>query len=124
MKILDLVLKGQGYDMIASGVKKEEYREIKLYWTKRIMKCFKWCSRGFDIGNAVTNGCHCLFPQRCENTLNFCAIPGGFTHVRFRRGYTNITMLFKLDSITIGKGKPEWGAPKGKEVFILKFSAE
>lgn len=77
MKTLDLVLKSKWYDMIASGEKQEEYREIKPYWTKRIMKCFKWCSRGFDIGNAVANGCHCLFPQRCENTLNFCAISGG-----------------------------------------------
>lgn len=37
MKILDLVLKGKWYDMIASGEKKEEYREIKPYWEKRLL---------------------------------------------------------------------------------------
>lgn len=37
MKILDLVLKGKWYDMIASGEKREEYREIKPYWEKRLV---------------------------------------------------------------------------------------
>lgn len=32
MKILDLPLKAKWYDMIESGVKPEEYREIKPYW--------------------------------------------------------------------------------------------
>lgn len=33
---LHLVLKSKWYDMIASGEKKEEYRAITPYWTKRI----------------------------------------------------------------------------------------
>lgn len=36
MEILKLVLKKKWYDMIASGEKKEEYREITNYWIKRI----------------------------------------------------------------------------------------
>lgn len=48
------------------------------------------------------------------------AISGGYTHVRFRRGYTNTTMTFKCESITIGKGNPDWGAPEEK-VFIIKL---
>ncbi len=36
-KILHLTLKKQWFDMIASGVKKEEYREIKPYWNKRFL---------------------------------------------------------------------------------------
>jgi len=37
MKILHLTLKKKWFDMILSGEKKEEYREIKPYWTKRLM---------------------------------------------------------------------------------------
>ena len=37
MKILHLTLKKQWFDMIASGEKKEEYREIKPYWNKRLL---------------------------------------------------------------------------------------
>jgi hypothetical protein len=35
--ILHLVLKGKWYDMIKSGEKLEEYREITPYWKKRII---------------------------------------------------------------------------------------
>ncbi len=44
-----------------------------------------------------------------------------YTHVRFRYGYTKRTMLFEIDSITIGVGDPNWGAPT-YPVFIIKFS--
>ena len=35
MKILHLILTHKWYDMIASGTKKEEYREIKPYYSER-----------------------------------------------------------------------------------------
>ena len=38
MKILHLILKKRWYDMIASGEKTEEYREIKPYWSNRLFK--------------------------------------------------------------------------------------
>lgn len=85
IKILDLPLKKEWYNMIESGEKREEYREIKPYWSKRL------------VGK-------------------------GYTHVRFRYGYTKRTMLFCLDSIAISfKGKPECGAPTDRPVFIIKF---
>jgi hypothetical protein len=34
--ILPLVLNGKWYDMIASGEKKEEYRDAKPYWANRM----------------------------------------------------------------------------------------
>ena len=40
MKILRLTLKKKWFDMIASGEKKEEYREIKPYWISRLNKEF------------------------------------------------------------------------------------
>jgi len=36
MKILYLTLKRQWFQMILSGAKKEEYREIKPYWNRRL----------------------------------------------------------------------------------------
>ncbi len=36
MIILDLVLKSEWYDLIKSGNKKHEYREIKEYWSRRL----------------------------------------------------------------------------------------
>ena len=37
MRILHLTLKKKWFDMIASGEKREEYRELKPYWHKRLM---------------------------------------------------------------------------------------
>ena len=38
MKILHLTLKKKWFDLVASGVKKEEYREIRPYWDTRLNK--------------------------------------------------------------------------------------
>ena len=35
-RVLHLTLKKKWFDMIASGDKKEEYREVKKYWTSRL----------------------------------------------------------------------------------------
>ena len=37
MKALHLNLKRKWFDMILSGYKKEEYREIKAYWINRFL---------------------------------------------------------------------------------------
>ena len=38
IKILHLTLKKKWFDLISSGAKKEEYREIKPYWTRWLEK--------------------------------------------------------------------------------------
>lgn len=102
MKILDLPLKKEWYNMIESGVKTEEYREKKKFWAKRI------CSESVeDLTSSKCSGCPF---GKCSE----------YTHVNFRYGYTTRTMLFELKSIHIGVGNPEWGAPE-EEVFILKL---
>ena len=37
-KILHLTLKKKPFDLIASGKKKEEYREAKTYWINRLLR--------------------------------------------------------------------------------------
>lgn len=38
VKVLHLVLKGEWFDMIAAGIKKEEYRGLGKYWATRLNK--------------------------------------------------------------------------------------
>ena len=95
MKTLYLPLKKEWYEMIESGRKTEEYREIKPYWEKRLFLCF-----GTD----------------CEIVALY-----HFRAVRFSYGYTKRTMTFECKGITIGKGNPAWGAPENEEVFIIKL---
>jgi len=85
MTVLDLVLKHQWYDMIDSGEKREEYRDITPYWRKRIQSGKR------------------------------------YTHVRFHRGYTAKTMVFRYDGLRIGRGNTQWGAPADRDVFIISL---
>ena len=89
MKILDLPLKSQWYLMIELGEKPEEYRETKPYWTKRLCRYNGDCDWGGYCAVSL-----------CKKKR----VPTDYTHVRFRYGYTKRTMLFEVDSITIGRG--------------------
>jgi len=119
MKVLDLPLMFKWYDMIDIGEKREEYREIKPYWEKRLLD-YKGLSDYYQKNLYELRIKKLFFPHR-PVIENICgAFPRGFTHVRFRRGYTSTTMLFKCEGITIGKGNPDWGAPE-EDVFIIKL---
>lgn len=106
-KIFHLVLKKQWYDMIESGEKKEEYREIKPYWQKRLLDCYQ----KKDCTNISCQDCSEIPWLQWFKTYNA---------VQFSRGYTNKNITFELKEITIGRGRKEWGAPD-YETFILKL---
>lgn len=121
---LHLVLKSQWYDLIASGIKTEEYREIKPYWQKRfidykalsdyVVKTYKamLCHNFLVHGN--------LEPHIDDAPHMFLR---GYKQVNFRRGYHRdaASMTFTIKDICFGKGRPEWGAPTDTEVFIFKL---
>jgi hypothetical protein len=98
MKILDLPLKKQWYQMIESGIKTEEYREIKPYWTNRLI----------DWSSIITNKPGYDFSSYIYLERDY---PTDYDAVRFRYGYTKRTMLFKLNRLSVGVGKRSWGAP-------------
>ena len=100
MKTLHLVLKGKWYDMIDRGEKKEEYREVKKYWMKRLIEDVAEDEEGYTC-------CHVFYVD--------------YDCVCFHRGYTSTTMTFAVESIEMGRGKPEWGAPTDIPVFIIKL---
>lgn len=102
-KELKLVLKKKWYDMIASGEKKEEYREVKEYWM-----------RYFGLIQFAIPG---------ECPLTSCVIQGQYDIVTFYLGYTpdRPSMSFKIKEIDIGTGKEEWGAEPGKEYYVIKL---
>lgn len=95
MKVLNLVLMKEWYEMIERGEKLEEYRDINGYWLPRLV----------DLNKRV-------------NTFK------PFTHVRFRYGYTKRTMLREIESISVGYGRPEWGAPSDRRVYIIKLKKQ
>lgn len=111
--ILELPLKKERYEMIENGQKSEEYIEIKPYWIKRL--CFS-----SHIGDCKERQCECAECFKLALAYEgYVCHP--YTHVRFRYGYTKRTMLKEVDTIEFGYGRPEWGAPADKMVFVIKL---
>lgn len=115
-KILDLPLKAKWYLMQECGEKPEEYREITLYWVKRLV----WDEDNDKPVSDEDIKFICSLAKGLENIFDAGWKPKPYTHVRGRYGYTKRTFTHKIDSITIGYGKPEWGAPTDRKVFIIK----
>lgn len=124
MKVLHLTLKKKWFDMIASGEKKEEYREIKDFWAKRLL---------YKIG--VPWG-GCLSPKAdiikgdyeasgWKSFTRGAPIFEDFSQVKFARGghfHPDLPqMTLENKGIRIGEGKPEWGAEPGKKYFVISL---
>ncbi|MFG6319581.1 MAG: ASCH domain-containing protein [Clostridia bacterium] len=92
--MLTLPIEKKWFDMIESGEKKEEYREIKPYWTSRFENLtyfdFRKIFRDFEV--------------------------------EFRNGYGNRVPKIRCRCrLRIGIGKTEWGAEPNKEYYILEI---
>lgn len=97
--MLTLPIKKKWFDMILSGEKKEEYREIKPYWTKRFIKGL------YDLSIYTDNTI-----KDAQGTLVF------------RNGYQkNAPKIKCFINLAQDYGKEEWGAEPGKLYYALKI---
>ena len=94
--MLVLPISAKWFDMIVCRIKKEEYREIKPYYTSR----FK------TIGLLDRYGLPTLMK----------------TKILLRNGYSSTSRQVIVEvSIDIKAGNPEWGAEPGKEYYCLRI---
>lgn len=111
-RMLHLVLRRKWYDMITSGVKTEEYREIKLYWEKRLLDYKAFCKyyESAEFKKKLLSKELGLYDWNPHIDDPCGTFPKGYTHVKFRLGYHKDApaMTFKIENITIGYGRPEW----------------
>lgn len=90
--MLTLPIKKKWFDMILSGEKKEEYREMTPYYQVRFKNLWK-----FDQFNG-----------------------SAIREIRFRNGYSGNSPSFVAKcSLRTGTGKVEWGAEPGKQYYVL-----
>lgn len=98
ISIIYLTLKRKWFDMIAKGIKKEEYRLEKPYWQKRLIKYIHGHSqviKNFDI-------------------------------IRFKNGYGKDapTMDVECNGISLQNSadcNKNWGAEDGYRYFVIKL---
>ena len=90
--MLVLPIKKKWFDMIASGEKKEEYRELKPYYTTRF-----------------------------RNIWGYPAYWGEKHIVQFRNGYSlnSPTIEAECTLSTRASGRPEWGAEPDTRYYVL-----
>lgn len=101
MNAMILPIKEPWFSMIQSGEKKEEYREIKPYYTSRLANLFE-VDRD-RLGKLLTDD-GCIARIR----------------VLFRHGYSKASPSFTAEcSLKIGTGRQEWGAEPGKEYYVF-----
>ena len=107
---LHLVLESKWYNMISAGIKREEYRDIKPFWTKRIARFCSSCRI-----NGYYKKCPIVNFTGNSNKSVCCK----FNRVCFHRGYTSTTMTLSVIGVSIGQGKTEWGAEPSKKYYII-----
>ena len=107
--MLTLTIEKKWFDMILSGEKTEEYRELKRYYDSR-----------FRNAAMLKNQ---EYPANVSEFRNLAAtVDQDIGTVRFRNGYAPDAPCFLADcKLTVGEGKPEWGAVPGTEYYILKM---
>lgn len=100
--LLYLPIKQYWLDMINSGVKQEEYREIKSYYVSRICPHYKKGHLCFD----------CPHLPQCRRS-----IPTTLKFVIFHN-YRHASTTYRIKKIHIGFGRQEWGAGLGLHIVI------
>ena len=95
--MLVLPIKRKWFEMIACGEKKEEYREIKPYYDKR-------------LGHLAVGMGHLAVGM------------GQSVIILLRNGYKQNSPTIKCKCvITIGEGKVDWGAEPDINYYVLKI---
>lgn len=97
---LHLNLKKKWFDMILSGEKKEEYREIKEYYSRIFHKT------GIKIKGKIYHPTDIVFV--------------------FSNGYqkNRRQMKYFCDGLRVGFGNIKWGAKKDTQYYILQIGEE
>lgn len=100
--MLILPIERKWLNMILSGEKKDEYREIKPYWTVRIIRWLGFPSEETEdvLDLLGTQGTSKALPVILQNG--------------YRRNSPEVEVMCKL---SVGAGKEEWGAVPGKEYY-------
>ena len=93
--MLTLPIKKKWFDMILSGEKKEEYRNLSSYYWTRFM-----------------------------NIWGDAAYWGEPRQIKFKNGYRKGSPSFVATcTLATGFGKEEWGAEQGKKYYILTIKS-
>jgi len=107
--------------MTESGEKTEDYREITIYWAKRLIHNLTDLLLDRHNPEFVDNKDCFNFLTNPRNNFGF----KDFETNTMTLGYPKKTdkskiLIYAHSGITIRKGNPKWGAEEGKLYFVIK----
>lgn len=107
--MLTLPIKREWLEMIRSGQKKEEYRQLSPYYAARFKRFLGWE----------------LIPASQYQVERVLRARGSvpFKDIILRAGYSVFAPATMVSGyITISTGRPEWGAVEGEEYYVLHIT--
>ncbi len=119
MNTLHLNLKKKWFDMILSGEKTEEYREIKPYWTKRFLEYYG--NYNYPNNSVIIKSCLSENPFEWLEYINIRPKYYKGDEIIFTNGYGKNRPSFKvwIKGFSIKQGVSEWGADYDKKYFTF-----
>jgi len=127
MSVLHLTQQKKWFDMTADGIKKEEYRQIKPYWVKRLIDIVgpPEEEKG-ENRNIPDNIAFDLLRHPLQQVLkDYYSKLNTFNMVVSKNGYSKNApvITWRHIGIRVGTPNPEWCPPEfhGKTFFILEI---
>jgi len=129
MKTLHLNLKKKWFDMIKSGEKKSEYRELTAYWAARLVT-FKNEMYPDNIDEFTTD-LKCPFRRHddVDQLMGyFDAEFRAFDRIHFKNGFARNgkpapAFDIEFGGISVRQGRIKWGAEDKRFYFVLKLGS-
>ncbi len=128
MKTLQLPLQRPWFELTKAGTKTEDYRDISLYWFKRLVFNHQKVLEYHGLNTPfITNTEILAFVTNPKTSKRFAFKP--FEVNKMTLGYPKASdnskvLLYQHNGITIGTGNPDWGAIPGKLYFIIKHGKQ
>lgn len=116
---LNLTLKKEFFDQILSGEKKEEFREVKPYWIKRLFFVNEYYYQSKTSSNlyySKLKGWDTL--EELMEEIIALKIEKPFTKILFRNGYSKDAPEFEIELKQISL-KKDIDTPLGKGNFLV-----
>ncbi|SED11857.1 hypothetical protein SAMN04489761_4329 [Tenacibaculum sp. MAR_2009_124] len=125
MPTLHLNLHRKWFDMTEQGIKPEDYRELTIYWYKRLVRV-----NDLDFHEKILLESYIINANIPKNKKTYWNHGNKVFQSRFKKfdsttlsnGYSKDRSQFEVKhkGINIGLGKEEWGAEPGKYYFVIK----
>ncbi len=122
METVTLTIKKKWFDLIASGEKTEEYRELNMYYLRRLIDTSNFpAKRREDILNSIGEDLQKGLDMYVKSAAlrHNCKIK--YNGLMLRNGYSKNApkIITGVIMMTYEFGKPEWGAPTDKRVLVF-----